>query len=104
MSTVLTALPAWTIVAGAGIGGVFAEEAVRRGAGLATTAGFGFLAGAIEEAPRRYFFVVLVAFLAATFLAGADLAAGAAFFAAVFLAGAAFLAVFFTALVLSADL
>jgi hypothetical protein len=82
-----------------------AGEGARRRAGLAATAGSGFLAGVIQEAPSRYFLAVFVAFLAATFLAGAVLAAGAALVAATFLAGAAFLAAdFFTGLVLSEDL
>jgi hypothetical protein len=97
----LTALTVAALVALATTAG----EGPRRRAGLAATAGSGFLAGVIQEAPSRYFLAVFVAFLAATFLAGAVLAAGAALVAATFLAGAAFLAaVFFTGLVLSEDL
>jgi hypothetical protein len=95
------AFAALTAFTAGGAAKAFAIEAARRRAGLAATAGSGFLAGVIQAAPAAYFLAVFVAFLAATFLAGADLAAGATLVAA-FLAGAAFLAAdFFTALVLS---
>lgn len=97
-------MTAFTVVALAVLA-ASAGEGARRRAGLAATAGSGFLAGVIQEAPSRYFLAVFVAFLAATFLAGAVLAAGAALVAATFLAGAAFLAaLFFAGLVLREDL
>jgi hypothetical protein len=87
--------PAFTALTASTAGGAakaFAIEAGRRRAGLAATAGSGFLAGVMQAAPAAYFLAVFVAFLAATFLAGADLAAGADLLAAAFLAGAAFFA------------